>query len=243
VRVAIRSIGSLHLKLANERHDHAGRVEAFHSVEGAAVRCRHMEQLPLFVADKSHSGREPAAPTACPSSHAAGFGHSQRRQCQMFGPPEWTARPTTSGRRQDMDRSATPPSRSRQWQSAASSPVRSPGWSAPPEIRPCAPGALPSGRVESPRRGAGGGTVVCICRHAQDSQPGDQGGCGHSTALSASPSTTCSARAVTALWQWQCRSLIPLFWPDGCCHELGGDGTWLPEGLSHSSRPPRLRGW
>jgi hypothetical protein len=146
-------------------------------------------------------------------------------------------RPTTSRRRsQDMDRSATPPSRSRQWKSAASSPVRSPARSAPPEIRPCAPGALPSGRVESPRRGAGGGTVVCICTHAQDSQPGDQGGCGHSTALSASPSTTCSARAVTALWQ--CRSSIPLFWPDGCCHELGGDGTWLPEGLSHSSRPP-----
>ena len=90
VRVAIRSIGSLHLKLAVERHDHVGRVEAFHSVEGAAVRCRHMEQLPLFVADKSHSGREPAAPTACPSSHAAGFGHSQRRQSQGFGPPERT---------------------------------------------------------------------------------------------------------------------------------------------------------
>ncbi len=90
VRVAIRSIGSLHLKLAIERHDHVGRVEAFHSVEGAAVRCRHMEQLPLFVADKSHSGREPAAPTACPSSHAAGFGHSQRRQSQGFGPPERT---------------------------------------------------------------------------------------------------------------------------------------------------------
>jgi hypothetical protein len=90
VRVAIRSIGSLHLKLAIERHDHVGRVEAFHSVEGAAVRCRHMEQLPLFVADKSHSGREPAAPTACPSSHATGFGRSQRRQSQGFGPPERT---------------------------------------------------------------------------------------------------------------------------------------------------------
>ena len=132
-------------------------------------------------------------------------------------------RPTTSGRRQDNGPLGNAP---KSIAAAASSPVRSPGWSAPPEIRPCAPGALPSGRVESSRRGAGGGTVVCICRHAHDSQPGDQGGCGHSTALSASPSTTCSARrAVTALWQWQCRSLIPLFWPDGCCHELGGDGT------------------
>jgi hypothetical protein len=63
--VAIRSIGSLHLKLAVERHDHVGRVEAFHSVEGAAVRCRHMEQLPLFVADKSHSGRDPQPIVTC----------------------------------------------------------------------------------------------------------------------------------------------------------------------------------
>ena len=140
-------------------------------------------------------------------------------------------RATTSRRpSQDMDRSATPPSRSRQWQSAASSPVRSPGRSAPPEIRPCAPGALPSGRVESPRRGAGGGTVVCICTHAQDSQPGDQGGCGHSTALSASPSTTCSARAVTALWQ--CRSSIPLFWPDGCATSWEVTGPGFPK-VSH----------
>jgi hypothetical protein len=125
----------------------------------------------------------------CPSSHAAGFGHSQRRQSQAFGPPERTdtRHHKPPPQRRDIGRSATPPSRSRQWQSAAASPVRSPGRSAPPEIRPCAAGALPSGRVEAPRRGAGGGTVICICRHAQDSQPGDQGGCGHSTALSASP--------------------------------------------------------
>ena len=209
--MAIRSIGSLHLKLAVERHDHVGRVEAFHSVEGAAVRCRHMEQLPLFVADINRI-RDVSPQPQLHAHRAMQRGSATRSggRAKGLGHRRGLTRATTSRRpSQDMDRSATPPSRSRQWQSAASSPVRSPGRSAPPEIRPCAPGALPSGRVESPRRGAGGGTVVCICTHAQDSQPGDQGGCGHSTALSASPSTTCSTRAVTALWQ--CRSSIPLF--------------------------------
>jgi hypothetical protein len=84
--VAIRSIGSPHRKLAVERHDHVGRVEAFHSVEGAAVRCRHTEQLPLFVADINRIRDVSPQPRCMPIEPCSGVHRSQRRQSQGFGP-------------------------------------------------------------------------------------------------------------------------------------------------------------